>query len=260
MAKLLPFIFLKIGMLKELQYRVNFFIQVLQSLIAVITGLFVLFLVFENTQTLDGWYPAELLAVMGVQILMSGILSTIIQPNMMLMIDDVQQGTLDFILTKPADSQLLISVREFQVWQLTDVISGFIILLWATSELPFRLNTSQIFVFISLLLCGAIMIYCFWLILSTGAFWIIRMHNIAELFQGLYYSGRWPITIYPEWLKLSLTYIVPIAFAVTIPAEVITNRLTTDTLLLTIVLTVILFLVSRWFFKYGLRNYSSASS
>lgn len=260
MAKLLPFVFVKIGILKEMQYRINFFIQVLQSLISAITGLFVLYLVFNYTQTLDGWNPAELLAVMGVQILMGGILNTIIQPNMLKMIAEVQDGTLDFILTKPADSQLLISFREFQIWQLTDVISGTIILIYSITELPYNLRLDQAFIFIGLLLCGGLMIYCFWLVLSTGAFWIVRMDSITELFQGIYASGRWPVTIYPDWLRTSLTFIVPIAFAVTIPAEVITNRLTTDTLLLSLVLTAVLMIVARWFFKYGLRNYTSASS
>ncbi len=46
--------------------------------------------------------------------------------------------------------------------------------------------------FAAALLLGASRIYCFWLILTTGAFWIVRMDQIAELFEGIYQSGRWP--------------------------------------------------------------------
>ena len=42
------------------------------------------------------------------------------------------------------------------------------------------------------------MIYCFWLVITTVAFWIVRIDEIDELFEGLYQSGRWPVTIYPE--------------------------------------------------------------
>ena len=82
------------------------------------------------------------------------------------------------------------------------------------------------------LLIGATMIYCFWLLLTTAAFWIVRMDEIHELWHGIYDSGRWPVTIYPGWLRISLTYLVPIAFAVTVPAEVLTGRITVETLAL----------------------------
>ena len=254
MSKFLPFLFIKIGILKELQYRVNFFIQVLQSLISLFVGLIVLALVFDYTSTLDGWHRPELLAVLGVQTLILGVLNTLIQPNMLQMMTDVREGTLDFVLTKPADPQLLVSIREFRIWQLTDVISGTVVLFWAILELKLSLGLMESVIFIILLICGGLMIYSFWLILTTASFWIVRMDQLAELFQGIYQAGRWPVTIYPGWLRTSLTYIVPIAFAVTIPAEAITLRLTPDTMLLTFFLTVLFLLASRWLFKYGLRN------
>lgn len=260
MTKKLPFIFFKIGILNELQYRINFFIQLLQSFISAFVGLFVIYVVFSYTDSLGGWNVNELIVVMGVQMMMGGIITSIIQPNMLKMVADIQQGTLDFILTKPADSQLLVSVREFQIWQLTDVLTGAIIFSWAIFQLKDTLGYNEILVFLGLLICGGIMIYCFWLMLTTVAFWIVRAEQFAELFNGIYAAGRWPVTIYPGWLQISLTYIIPIAFAVTVPAEVITNKLTPDTVILTVILTVAFFILSRQFFKYGLRNYSSASS
>ena len=42
---------------------------------------------------------------------MGGVIRATIQPNMERLMGDVQDGTLDFALTKPADSQLLASVQ-----------------------------------------------------------------------------------------------------------------------------------------------------
>ena len=44
--------YLRIGIANELQYRVNFFIQLLQSLVALATGLIGLWLVFRNIERL----------------------------------------------------------------------------------------------------------------------------------------------------------------------------------------------------------------
>jgi ABC-2 type transport system permease protein len=253
-------LFFRIGALNELQYRANLAVQLFQSAIAVGTGLAVLGLVFGQTSNLGGWTQAELLAVMGVHILMGGVIRTAIQPNMERLMTDVRQGTLDFILTKPEDAQVLVSVREFRIWQAVDVVVGAIVLVIAVAQLGDGVGLGAAVVFAGTLVLGAVMIYCFWLLLTTAAFWIVRMDELHELFDGIYQSGRWPVTIYPGWLRISLTFLVPIAFAVTVPAQALTSRLTLDTLALAAAFAVGLVIVSRWVWRFGLRNYSGASS
>src|SRR5512136_2713678 len=120
--------FLRIGIQNEMQYRVNFFVQLGQSVISLATGLIGLWLVFSHTTELNGWTQPELLLVMGIFILMGGVINTFIQPNMTRLLEEIQQGTLDFALTKPADAQGLISIREFRFWSLTDVLVGILVL------------------------------------------------------------------------------------------------------------------------------------
>jgi len=197
---------------------------------------------------------------MGVYTLMGGLINATIQPNMLQLLNDVQQGTLDYILTKPADSQLQISVRQVHIWSMTKLLLGLSLLNYAVIQIQTRIGFMRALVFVALLFMGVLMIYCFWLILTTGAFWLIRMENILELFQGVYQAGRWPTTVYPNWLQVGLTFLVPVAFAVTVPAEAITGRLTVTTLLEALAFTIILLLFSRWFWKRGLRHYSGASA
>jgi ABC-2 type transport system permease protein len=253
-------IFFRVGALNELQYRANLAVQVFQSVIALVTGLAVLALVFGQTTDLAGWSQPELLAVMGVHILMGGVIGAGVQPNMERLMGDVRQGTLDFILTKPEDSQVLISVREFRVWRLVDVVIGAVVLAIALVQLQGAIGLPSALAFGFALIVGAVMIYCFWLILTTAAFWIVRMDEIHELWDGIYQSGRWPVAIYPGWLRISLTYLVPIAFAVTVPAEALTSRLTVETLVLATIFALALVLFSRWWWRFGLKHYSGASA
>lgn len=253
-------LFFRVGALNELQYRANFAIQIFQSAIALGTGLAVIGLVFSQTTELNGWSQPELLAVFGVHILMGGIIGTVIQPNMIRLMEDVRQGTLDFVLTKPEDAQVMISVREFRIWQAVDVVVGGIVLAIAVAQLQSGIGLGPGLVFAGCLLLGAVMIYCFWLILTTAAFWIVRMDELHELFDGIYQSGRWPVTIYPGWLRYSLTFLVPIAFAVTVPAEALTSRLTPETLALAAGFAALILAFTRWFWRFGLRRYSGASA
>jgi ABC-2 type transport system permease protein len=256
----LAFTYLRIGVLNEMQYRINFFIQLLQSFISVATGLIGLSLVFGQVDTLAGWSRPELLAVMGVHLLMGGVIRSIIQPNMERLMDDVRNGTLDFALTKPADAQTLVSVREFRFWQLVDVIVGIVVIGVAFYQLKGTLGVLQLLGFLAALVMGAVMLYCVWLMVTSISFWVIRVQEISNLFEGLYAAGRWPVGIYPDWLRTGLTFLVPVAFAVTVPAEALTNRLTGTSLLFALGMTLLFVVLARGLWVVGLRNYSGASA
>ena len=253
-------LFLRIGVMNELQYRVNFFIQLFQSLLALFTGLVVLALVFSHTQSLNGWSQPQLLAVLGIQIMMGGAIQAFIQPNMVRLMDDVRQGKLDYALTKPEDSQVLVSVRQVRIWQSVDIVTGAIVLGIAISRLREGIGWLDALGFAVALLLGVLMIYCFWMILTTGAFWLVRMDQIVEMFEGVYQTGRWPVGVYPRGLRFGLTFLVPIAFAVTVPAEAITSRLDWPTLVVAAVFAGVLLVFTRWFWRRGLRRYSGASA
>ncbi|MCG8351255.1 MAG: ABC-2 family transporter protein, partial [Chloroflexales bacterium] len=256
----LMWVFFRIGAMNEMQYRVNFLIQLLQSLIALGTGLIALALVFSHTTDLGGWSRPELLAVMGVHILMGGLIMSVIQPNMERLAMEVQDGTLDYALTKPEDAQVLISVREIRIWQTVDIIIGLIVLIVAVIQLGGTMGIGQALGFALALLLGGLMIYSFWLMLTSTAFWVVRIHEMVSLFQGIYQAGRWPVSIYPNWLRIGLTFLVPLAFAVTVPAEALTGRLTLPTLGLAAALTIALLVLARFVWRLGLRAYSGASA
>jgi ABC-2 type transport system permease protein len=252
--------FLKVGVMNELQYRVNFFVQLLQSLIQVGTGLIMLSLVYSHTTKLHGWTEAELLTLIGVQILLGGIIHTLIQPNMERLLEEVQQGTLDYALTKPEDSQVLVSVRQIRLWQVVEMLSGLVLIIVGLTRVESTVGPLDALAFVGALAIGTVLVYCFWLIVTTGAFWVVRMEHVLELFEGIYQTGRWPVGVYPGWLRYSVTFLVPVAFAVTVPAEALTSRLHLLTFLVALVFAAALFVFTRWFWRFGLRRYSGASA
>jgi ABC-2 type transport system permease protein len=176
------------------------------------------------------------------------------------LIDEVRDGKLDQALTKPEDSQVLVSVREVRIWQAVDIVSGFVVLGVGLSRVTTNVGAADAAGFAVALALGAVLIYCFWLVIATCAFWVVNMWHAVELFDGVFQTGRWPVGIYPGWLRYSVTFLVPVAFAVTVPAEALTSRLDWTTLLVAVVFAVSLFVGTRWFWRIGLRRYSGASA
>lgn len=252
--------FFRLGSINELQYRANFVIQLIQSLLGLLTGLAGLAVVFSHTSNLAGWRPSQLLAILGVYFLVGGAINLVIQPSMQRFMEDVRQGTLDFVLTKPQDAQMLISIRQVEIWKILDVAMGIGVLTIALVQLSAHVGFSQALGFAVSLLSGGAIVYSFWMILATCSFWIVKADNILVIFQSMYEAGRWPVGIYPTALRYALTFLVPIAFAVTVPAEALTGRLNWQATLGSIALATVLLAISRWFWTFGVRHYSGASA
>jgi ABC-2 type transport system permease protein len=252
--------FFRVSVMGELAYRVNFFWQLFQSILSLVVSLIGLAVIFSYTDTLGGWRPSEILALVGVYFLVGGMIGLIIQPGMEQLIESVRDGTLDFTLTKPEDTQLIVSIKRIDIWRLIDIMLGLVVLVAALIWMGEKVGIWQAGSFILMLIAGAVIVYSFFLILSTLSFWFVRVENILVIFQSIYEAGRWPVSLYPGWLRYGLTFVIPVAFATTIPAEALTVRLTWETLVGAVGLAVGLFAVSRLFWRVGLRHYSGTSA
>lgn len=246
--------------MNELQYRANFFIQLIHSGLALVTGLVAIGLVFSHTSDLGGWTRPELLIVMGIHVMIGGVLRTFIEPNMRRLMTDVEEGTFDYVVVKPIDAQVLTSIRDVRVWNLVDVVMGLVVLGFGLSELSSTAGVTESAAFVGTLMAGTVMIYCVWLMITSTAFRVVRSEEVLNLFEGLYQTGRWPVTVYPAWLQGTLTFIVPLAFAITVPAESLSGRLSASTVVIAFGFAVVLLIVTRVVWLMNLRHYSGASA
>lgn len=252
--------YFRVGAMGELAYRANFFVQLLESLLELGTAIAGLAVIFSYTENLGGWKPDEVLALLGVFFLVGGAIRFMIQPSMEQLIESVRDGTLDFTLAKPESAQVLVSMQRVDLWKLIDVGLGIGVLAVALARLGAHVSTVQALTFAASLLAGGVIAYSFWMILATSAFWFVRVENILMIFQSMYEAGRWPVSIYPGWLRVTLTFIVPVAFAVTVPAEALSGKLTWRTLVGAWAFAVGLFILAHLFWRAGMRRYSGASA
>jgi ABC-2 type transport system permease protein len=261
-------LFARTSVQNDTEYRADFFAQVLVTLLGIGTQLTAVWVIFRQTPNLAGWSLPQVLALLGVYNFMYGFIGALIAPNMRQVLEDVRQGTLDFALLKPVNSQFLVSVRQFVIWRLTDILLGLALAVYASVQIashpgtggssPFSLH--QALLFPLMLVCGAVIVYSFWLILATTSFWFIRIENIEMIFWNIFEAGRYPIDVYPLYIRRFLTFGVPLAFITTFPARALGGALETPTVFLAVLLAAAMAAVSAWFWRMGLRRYGSASS
>ncbi len=261
-------LFAKTSVQNDTEYRADFFAQVLVTLLGIGTQLTAVWVIFRQTPNLAGWSLPQVLALLGVYNFMYGFIGALIAPNMRQVLEDVRQGTLDFALLKPVNNQFLVSVRQFVIWRLTDILLGLALAVYASVRIAAHstagagstFSLHQALLFPLMLACGAVIVYSFWLILATTSFWFIRIDNIEMIFWNIFEAGRYPIDVYPLYIRRFLTFGVPLAFITTFPARALGGALETPTVLLAVLLAAVMALLSAWFWRVGLRRYGSASS
>ena len=242
----------------ELEYRLNFLLAALSSFGGLVGSLFGLFLFYQNGYTFQGWSWEQALVVLGFFTLMQGFSSTFLAPNLNRIVRHIQQGTLDFVLLKPIDSQFWLSTHTLSPWGLPDLIFGLILLGYAGGRLGLKGGDGLLGVIP--LTFGFLILYSLWFMLGATSIWFVKIYNVTEVLRGLMEAGRFPMVAYPTAFRFFFTFVVPIAFLTTVPAEVILGRGDPAWTIGAGCLALALLYISRLFWRFALRFYTSASS
>jgi ABC-2 type transport system permease protein len=243
-----------------MEYRVNFLTNAFMSVFWLAWGIIGATIFFAHRAEIGGWSYYQVLIVLGLYSGFTGVMEAFFRPNITSMIEAVRDGTFDFVLVKPINSQFYSSFHALTMWRLVDIFAGAGVIVYALSRLGVTPTTEQLLAFGALLLVALVVVYCFWLAMMTMAFWFVKVDNLAELFYSFYEASRFPISVYGGWLRAALTFVIPIAFITTFPAAALIGLLESNELIYGVILALALLLGTNRLWNLAVRSYASASS
>jgi ABC-2 type transport system permease protein len=251
---------LKAAVLTQLQYRVDFLIQCLMHLFWFSWTLVPLLFIFEIRETLAGYGPPQALLVLAAFLMLKAALEGVINPNLLAVVEHIRRGTLDFVLIKPADSQLLVSLGRINAARAVDLVAAAGLVTWSLPRLSPSPGLLDLAAGLAMLFAGTWMLYSLWLLVICAAFWFVRVDNLAYLFASIFDAGRWPIDVFRGWVRVVLTFVLPVAVMTSFPALATLGRLGWPELAGALAGSAVLALISRVIWRLAVRGYSSASS
>ncbi len=244
----------------DMEYRVDFFTRLVASLLGLLTTIGGLSIAYGYTSTLKDWTYPQVLVLVAVYYLMDGLTEMFIAPNMRNVMSQVREGTLDFVLIKPVNAQFLTSFRTVVIWRAANIVVGILLTLYSVGRLGNHVGLVQALSFAVTMAGGCAVVYSLWLVLVTLTFWFVRVDNIEQIVWQAFEAARYPIEIYPAWLRGGLTYIVPVAFIITIPAQALSGRAHQLPLIVSVVIGGFSLAAATLFWRVGLKNYTGASA
>ncbi|WP_017298218.1 ABC transporter permease [Nodosilinea nodulosa] len=242
----------------ELEYRLNFIVTALISLGGLAGSLFGLSLFYRTGYEFEGWSWEAALLVLGLFTVLQGFSATVLIPNLNKIVTQVQEGTLDFVLLKPISSQFWLSTRIISPWGLPDVLFGLVMIGYGGSRLG--LGWADYALALLPLIFGAVTLYSLWFMLGATSIWFVKIYNVTEVLRGLLEAGRFPIAAYPVAYRVFFTFVVPVAFLTTVPAQAMLSQGGRWWLLASALLAAALMLMANRIWRFALRFYTSASS
>jgi ABC-2 type transport system permease protein len=251
---------LRTSLLLAMQYRIDFLLDVLIEAVWAATSLVPLAVVFSARTTVQGWTYPEALVVVGWFILLQGVIEGAINPSLNAVVEHVRQGTLDFVLLKPADAQFLVSTTRFQPSRAINALTAGILFGYAFHRLGHGPTLPGLGVALILFVLASMTLYSLWILTVSAAFYVVRIDNLTFLFSAVFDAARWPSTIFRGVLRVIFTFVIPLALMTTYPAEALLGRLGVTSFIQAALCAAVFALISRMVWVRAVGRYTSASS
>ena len=250
----------KVNVQMAVAYRADAVVNILLNIMWLGWELLGLSIIFSNTKTLGGWGLGELVALLGVFRIVHTLMMSLVWPNTEKFNQSIRDGSMDYTILQPVSSMFLVTFSRINVWRSWDFILAIVLIVTGINMAGDVATPISIINFILLTISGAIVIYSLWIVLIAFTFYFTKFDNNVTLLQALLDSGRYPVTVYPQWLQIIVTFIIPIAVATTVPLKALRQDLGQSQVFMFVGIGIASFIVASQIWKIGLKKYSGASS
>lgn len=251
---------LKCRMINYMEYRWNFFLGGIAEFIWMLVNFIFFNVVFLKIDEIGGWTKYEVLMLTVLMGLFDTIIAFFFHSSLVEVPQLINTGNLDFIILKPVNHRFYLSLRNVDFSQLINFVLNIGLIIYLANRLNLELSASKIIISILLIINGVFILYNLYFLIVCLAFWVVKVNLAFSVYYQLFYIGNKPINIYNKIVQKIFTFIIPIFIAFNYPVIYISKGLSIGQLMLSFVLSIVFFIITQLVFRFGLRNYSSASS
>jgi ABC-2 type transport system permease protein len=251
--------FASLSVSRLLEYRLNVLLSTLEQ-VAQLALLAVVYLVlYQYAPEIGGWSRAEALLLLGVAWTFDGLWSFLFARSLNGLSGLVRRGELDFVLLRPLAPQVLVACwRGTNPGELGRALQGALLTLYAGVQAGVSWNPGAVLAALLFGLCGLAIYYALRFAIASCAFWIVQVEEVHELVETVAETSRYPVSFFPPPLQALLTYVIPVAYLATFPAQALLGRADLRLLPVGVVLALMALAASSWVWGHGLRSYTSA--
>ncbi len=251
---------IKLSWMTGMEYRINFLVWTLVDIGWTAMDFIFFTVLVSYTQVIGKWTVGEAIVVAGLFRLMVVPVWGWMYQSFRLIPKMISEGRLDLILTKPINSQFLVSSREFGFSIIPSIVGGIGFMLFGFRLMNRVPDIREVLFFGWLLLVCVVLMYGMYFSTMAMSLYFDRLDNIYHLFTSLYDASRYPREIYSMVIQRVVTFAIPIALMLAVPVEVLFGRIEWNWVIWFHLLAIGFCIAGSMIWAHGLKRYTSASS
>lgn len=248
------------ALIRDTHYRTHFFSTILVGVIQLFVALIPIWLLFGYTDSVRGWDRSEVVVLMGMYQIVTGLLAAFLAPNLSRMTSYISRGELDIVLIRPVSAHFYVTFRWIDLAELGNVLTGAMILALGLARSGSAGGAVGVVQAVVLAGSGLVLLACVWSALALMAFWMQSVEPIPGVFNAALETGKYPVGFFPVGVRAFLMFAFPVAFATTFPAAALTGGVGWWPVAGGVLLSAVAATLVRRIWRLGLRSYASASS
>lgn len=251
---------LKLNLSNLIAYRANFINGIVSSIGYASLSFLIVILLTSRSPIVFGWRREELIFLMGVyNIIVGGFFHGIFSRNFDEFAENIDLGKLDGILLKPIDPQFIMSCTLIGFTQISRIMIGIAVCIYITITYHIPITVGAVTTATILSVFGIGILYSLWFSVMTLTVWNPRLSNLVDLMYHMNDLTRFPPKMFQP-VKNYLFFIIPYTFVIVTPTKSLLNQLTLSNIFGLLFFSLFLLYISRRFWQFALRSYTSASS
>lgn len=251
--------FLKASFVADLENRANFATRIITDIIWYAAQIFTFEALFSVTQRIGDWNLPQTRVFLGILFFVDAFYMILFSENLDHLSQKVTKGDLDLLLTKPVNSQFMVSFQRINTAIIGNLLIAIAWLSYSLYQLP-DLQPLRLLWLLILGPAGLICLYALRFFFSGFSIIFTRAENMQYLFFQFYRLGMRPSSIYSPWLKYTILSLIPVGVIASIPATAVLEPINFYLILWVCFWSLIVLWISSRFWKFCLKHYSSASS
>lgn len=169
---------------------------------------------------------------------------------------EIVSGNFDYRLLKPISPLFQIMTKHTDFLDLPLLI---LVIVFLVQKFP-QVTSLEFISFGILSLAAMIVLTSIHIIIASIGVMTTEVDHTMWIFRDLSEMAKVPIDIYVAFIRTFLTHVIPIALIFTFPAKSLFGLISTPTMIITVAISLVIYLLSLKFWHYSLTKYSSASS
>lgn len=244
-----------------LEYRANFFIGAVSTIAQQSVSLLAIWVVMRQIPALDGWRLAEIWLIYGM-ITLAQALNHMFADNLWTIgWMYIRSGTFDRFMVRPINPLFHLLADRFNHEGLGHFAVGLFLVINAYLTLGLDWGFGTVLYLGLAAISGGMIFFSLNLITAVSAFWIMESIPITRMVFELHEFAKYPLTIYPNFVRVLLTFFIPFGLASYYPAGFVLEHDIPGYLAFSgPIAALILFLIAYRVWLFGLKHYTSTGS